>query len=149
VLIFIQWEKLQMIEEEEEEKISFEFPRSSKSIEMESPFNSSHVSINEMVIEEEDFDFKWGLQVRIWSFVLLILCFVSIPFVFIGGRPIVKENSANSIQFFFGFNWEPCVMFILSFPTSLFGLLSSAFKKTIFTKLVEIHFNLPVSTSLD
>jgi hypothetical protein len=126
--------------DEEEKKFSFEFPRSSKSIEMESPFNSTHVIINATIVEEEEFDFKWSLQVRIWSFVLLVLCFISIPFIFVSGKSIVKENSTNSIQFFIGFNWEPCMMFVLSFPTSLFGILSSTFKKTIFTKLVELHF---------
>ena len=110
--------------------------------EIEIPISVEEYTIDIQDMSEEtgklNFNLKWNLQIKIWCFVLLILSIVSIPFIFISGKPIENLNTKQKtgIKFFLGFNWEPCVMFIISFPTSLIGILSSFTKKTIFVKFV-------------
>eukprot|EP01080_Neovahlkampfia_damariscottae_P003718 gene3718-6606_t len=122
--------------------------------EIEEPISVEEYSIDIQhmpITEKTNLDMKWNLQVKIWSFVLLILSIVSIPFIFISGRPIENPNTREKtgIHFFLGFSWEPLVMFLISFPTSIIGIIGSIMKKTIFVKIIFNKMNEFDDTSLN
>lgn len=81
----------------------------------------------------------WGLQVKIWSIILLLFGMINMPYIFFVIEPRDKDHP---LEFMLKFNWEPLITCLLTLPTAIFGIYGGFRENITSLKIVkEISLN--------
>lgn len=78
----------------------------------------------------------WGLQVKIWSIILLIFGVLNIPFTFF----VIEPRQDQALVFMLKFNWEPLLTCLLAIPSAILGIIGVFRQNVTVLKLVERNF---------
>lgn len=78
----------------------------------------------------------WGLQIKIWSILLLLFGLAHIPFIFIGVAPAGGGSGSGGMEVVFKFHWENLLSAILTIPTAFFGIFGGFRENILSLKIV-------------
>lgn len=82
----------------------------------------------------------WGIQVKIWSIILLLFGIAHIPFIFIGVQPEKLPGGGSREDFHLKivltFHWEQFLTALLTIPTAFFGIFGGFRRNITLLKIV-------------